>query len=150
LVWLGIEPFLLLLQENRKCKTAYILAHLHTAVALNDKPEAARANSRRRLNLRARWCKRHFSVVNAYAFSAVYSHVSLVSSSRKRVSRAAVIGVPVNSLLLTRNGNIPKHLHIYIYIYTHTHMTRSRDSVVGVVTSYGLDDRGVGVRAPIG
>jgi hypothetical protein len=27
---------------------------------------------------------------------------------------------------------------------------RTRDSVVGIVTSYGLDDRGVGVRVPVG
>jgi hypothetical protein len=27
---------------------------------------------------------------------------------------------------------------------------RSRDSVVGIATSYGLDDRGVGVRVPVG
>jgi hypothetical protein len=27
---------------------------------------------------------------------------------------------------------------------------RSRDGVVGIVTGYGLDDRGVGVRAPVG
>jgi hypothetical protein len=26
----------------------------------------------------------------------------------------------------------------------------SRDSVVGIATSYGLDDRGVGVRVPVG
>jgi hypothetical protein len=26
----------------------------------------------------------------------------------------------------------------------------SRDSVVGIATSYGLDDRGVGVRIPVG
>jgi hypothetical protein len=26
----------------------------------------------------------------------------------------------------------------------------SRDSVVGIVTSYGLDDRGIGVRVPVG
>jgi hypothetical protein len=32
---------------------------------------------------------------------------------------------------------------IYIYIW-------SRDSVVGIATSYGLDDRGVGVRIPVG
>jgi hypothetical protein len=29
-----------------------------------------------------------------------------------------------------------------------THM--SRDSAVGIATSYGLDDRGVGVRVPVG
>jgi hypothetical protein len=27
---------------------------------------------------------------------------------------------------------------------------RSRDSVVGIATGYGLDDRGVGVRVPVG
>jgi hypothetical protein len=27
---------------------------------------------------------------------------------------------------------------------------RSRDSVVGIATSYGLDDQGVGVRVPVG
>jgi hypothetical protein len=26
----------------------------------------------------------------------------------------------------------------------------SRDSVVGVATGYGLDDRGVGIRVPVG
>jgi hypothetical protein len=28
--------------------------------------------------------------------------------------------------------------------------SRSRDSVVGIATGYGLDDRGVGVRVPVG
>jgi hypothetical protein len=27
---------------------------------------------------------------------------------------------------------------------------RNRDSVVGIATSYGLDDRGIGVRVPVG
>jgi hypothetical protein len=27
---------------------------------------------------------------------------------------------------------------------------RSRDSSVGIATSYGLDDRGIGVRVPVG
>jgi hypothetical protein len=29
-------------------------------------------------------------------------------------------------------------------------MGRSRDSAVGIATGYGLDDRGVGVRVPVG
>jgi hypothetical protein len=29
-------------------------------------------------------------------------------------------------------------------------MLRSQDSVVGIATGYGLDDRGVGVRVPVG
>jgi hypothetical protein len=30
------------------------------------------------------------------------------------------------------------------------YLQRSRDSVVGIATGYGLDDRGVGVRVPLG
>jgi hypothetical protein len=30
------------------------------------------------------------------------------------------------------------------------YLTRSRDSVVGIATVYGLDDRRVGVRVPVG
>jgi hypothetical protein len=37
------------------------------------------------------------------------------------------------------------HLLIYAYIYF-----RSRDSVVDIATGYGLDDRGVAVRVPVG
>jgi hypothetical protein len=33
---------------------------------------------------------------------------------------------------------------------TVTDSTGSQDSVVGIATSYGLDDRGVGVRVPVG
>jgi hypothetical protein len=29
-------------------------------------------------------------------------------------------------------------------------INKSRDSVVGIATGYGLDDRGVGVRVPVG
>jgi hypothetical protein len=29
-------------------------------------------------------------------------------------------------------------------------ISRSRDSVVGIATGYGLDDQGVGVRVPVG
>jgi hypothetical protein len=37
---------------------------------------------------------------------------------------------------------------LFIYIlYT---VTKSRDSIVGIATSYGLDDRGVEVRVPVG
>jgi hypothetical protein len=35
-------------------------------------------------------------------------------------------------------------------IYTLNVYEWSRDSVVGIATSYGLDDRGVGVRVPVG
>jgi hypothetical protein len=41
-------------------------------------------------------------------------------------------------------------LYSPIDIYDIVHMGRSRDSVVGIETSYGLDDRGVRVRVPVG
>jgi hypothetical protein len=33
---------------------------------------------------------------------------------------------------------------------TYRHVFYSRDSVVGIATGYGMDDRGVGVRVPMG
>jgi hypothetical protein len=36
-----------------------------------------------------------------------------------------------------------KQIGVYLHI-------RSRDSEVGIATGYGLDDRGVGVRVPVG
>jgi hypothetical protein len=35
------------------------------------------------------------------------------------------------------------------YYKTNSAIIRSRDSVVGIATGYGLDDRGVGVRVPV-
>jgi hypothetical protein len=37
-----------------------------------------------------------------------------------------------------------KYFHIVVPV------SRSLDSAVGIATGYGLDDRGVGVRAPVG
>jgi hypothetical protein len=43
------------------------------------------------------------------------------------------------------------HIILYSVIYIFYIKSReSRDSVVGIATSYGLDDRGVGVRVPVG
>jgi hypothetical protein len=36
------------------------------------------------------------------------------------------------------------------YVLTSYNMETSRDTVVGIATGYGLDDRGVGVRVPVG
>jgi hypothetical protein len=42
-------------------------------------------------------------------------------------------------------------LSIYAHIFTSLFMyCRSRDSVICIATGYGLDDRGVGVRVPVG
>jgi hypothetical protein len=41
--------------------------------------------------------------------------------------------------------------HTIVLVYSEILMyVRSRDSAGGIATSYGLDDRGVGVRAPVG
>jgi hypothetical protein len=37
----------------------------------------------------------------------------------------------------------------YYYYYYYYYYYTSRDSVAGIVTGYGLDDQGVGVRVPI-
>jgi hypothetical protein len=36
-----------------------------------------------------------------------------------------------------------------LFYISYSFLKRSRDSVVGIVTGYGLDDRGVGVRVPV-
>jgi hypothetical protein len=59
---------------------------------------------------------------------------------RKTSKHLTLAGVPpeIRAHLLP-NKNLERYHH-----------TRSRDSVVGIETSYGLDDRGVGVRVPVG
>jgi hypothetical protein len=42
-------------------------------------------------------------------------------------------------------------LYLYLLIYRpHVNVTGSRESAVGIATGYWLDDRGVGVRVPVG
>jgi hypothetical protein len=41
-------------------------------------------------------------------------------------------------------------MYIYVYMAILLVHWRSRDSSVGIVTGYGLDDRGIGVRVPVG
>jgi hypothetical protein len=54
---------------------------------------------------------------------------------------------------MSSKGTVPlrfvnnNFLRIY---YLSTHYTRSRDSSVGIATRYAQDDRGVGVRVPVG
>jgi hypothetical protein len=38
----------------------------------------------------------------------------------------------------------------YIFFHLFFEFIRSLDSAVGITTGYGLDDRGVGVRVPVG
>jgi hypothetical protein len=45
-----------------------------------------------------------------------------------------------------KEGKVGEIIIIIIIII----IIRSRDSVVGIATGYGLDDRGVGVRVPVG
>jgi hypothetical protein len=41
-------------------------------------------------------------------------------------------------------------IYIYIYIYKIQFIIRSRNSVVGIATDYGLDDREFGFSVPMG
>jgi hypothetical protein len=49
--------------------------------------------------------------------------------------------------VLTRLQDGHKPIHNYLALNYHC---RSRDSVIGIATGYGLDDRGVGIRVPVG
>jgi hypothetical protein len=42
------------------------------------------------------------------------------------------------------------HVGFNLFSVFYRGLNRSRDSVVGIATSYGLDDRGVGVQVPVG
>jgi hypothetical protein len=52
-------------------------------------------------------------------------------------------------ILISFTSIIANHVSNLIYLIIHS-WYRSRDSVVGIATSYGLDDRGVGVRVSVG
>jgi hypothetical protein len=54
---------------------------------------------------------------------------------------------PIILLLLRNFEDCSAWWDIYVMYQPRT---RSRDSVAGIATSYGLDDRGVGVRVPVG
>jgi hypothetical protein len=51
---------------------------------------------------------------------------------------------PVAKTKAALKGILRPPLLIYLCIY------KNRDSSVGIATGYGLDDRGVGVRVPVG
>jgi hypothetical protein len=53
-----------------------------------------------------------------------------------------------NELILSQL--IPIHTSFLIFYGAYIILSRSRDTSVGIATGYGLDDRGVGVRAPVG
>jgi hypothetical protein len=52
--------------------------------------------------------------------------------------------------LLFQESNVAKLMSYRESNYFSLYLYRSRDSVVGVATSYGLDDRRVGVGVPVG
>jgi hypothetical protein len=75
----------------------------------------------------------------------------MVPNTPKWMSESGVMKTPI--LCCTgRHKNAPyETLSPYLYyIYIHTHIHNSRDSAVGIANGYGLDDRGVGVRVPVG
>jgi hypothetical protein len=58
--------------------------------------------------------------------------------------------VPTMSQMNPVRTSPPYACNIHFNILSHLYIgLRSRDSAVGIATVYGLDDRGVGVRAPV-
>jgi hypothetical protein len=58
-----------------------------------------------------------------------------------------------SELILDRNGLgnlINEEKKVPAFILSHYGKWGSRGGVVGIATGYGLDDRGVGVRVPVG
>jgi hypothetical protein len=62
------------------------------------------------------------------------------------------VAISQNRFVFWHHINIPWKPHLpVLHIISHTAVfLRSRDSVVGMTTSYGLDDRGVRVQVPVG
>jgi hypothetical protein len=61
--------------------------------------------------------------------------------------------MPLNILKISTIIKCPHWAHLLISSWFFTGLFsvgRSRDSSVGIATSYGLDDRGVGVKVPVG
>jgi hypothetical protein len=56
------------------------------------------------------------------------------------------VAININSVQKSK-FEIPEKQHIFAPV---TDMERMRDGSVGIATGYGLDDRGVGVRVPLG
>jgi hypothetical protein len=56
-----------------------------------------------------------------------------------------------NELGRSRLGVLSRQRRNLIFLYNYMpHHIRSRDGAVGISTGYGMDDRGVGVRVPVG
>jgi hypothetical protein len=73
----------------------------------------------------------------AYTLRSLYSYEKMEEIMDK-IHRAK------NGRIMNIEENFHTHTHTHRYIY------RSRESAVGIATGYGLDDRGVGFRVPVG
>jgi hypothetical protein len=56
-----------------------------------------------------------------------------ISTKQLSIAKAITANIPVNKI----TGRLEGH-------------TRNRDATVGIVTGYGLEERGVGIRVPVG
>jgi hypothetical protein len=71
-------------------------------------------------------------------------------NNRRQFSRCSSRGLILGPSEYIRIFTISAARFSSILKYVFINFTRSRDSVVGIATSYGLDGRGVGVRVPVG
>jgi hypothetical protein len=81
----------------------------------------------------------------------MYKQVAVQCLTTMFCIQQAPIAIPWLSTALGNDELIPNISHIsYLTQYISYTLIRRRDSVVGIGVGYGLDDRGVGVRVPVG
>jgi hypothetical protein len=93
----------------------------------------------------------------SYTYNLIFSKVAMRVSAQQITSKA---GIALQILRPSADrafgsGVIWNGFHLKNFYSSHgarwhTHTCRSRDSVVGIVTGYRLDDRGFGVLVPVG
>jgi hypothetical protein len=77
----------------------------------------------------------------------LYKELGSTSQSRYTESICSVFRSPWS----VRWSSVSEHSHMMSLYFSIVHFVpRIRDSAVGVATGYELDDRGVGVRVPVG
>jgi hypothetical protein len=87
---------------------------------------------------------------NDYGFFRVFSSVLAGIGLRKTAIDLRIDDAPID----IRIGHISKKMYEFKQLHekfkSYTNYIWSRDCVFGIATGYGLDDREVGVRVPVG
>jgi hypothetical protein len=86
-------------------------------------------------------------ICSSYHFALFWNNLQIVGQLKERRTSAIKLFSKQRSLISDR---IIELFFIYYFVHGTRQFWRSRDSVVDIATSYGLDNRGVGVRVPVG